>query len=181
MRAELEVLVLPYASVEGKSLLHRLIMELRDGAWTEFWGAIAFAKTSGNFPDLLDAISSFAGRTGARVTLTFGADVFGNLSKGSDYEAIKELLERLQEHEGARVHLYHERGRTFHPKLYLFADEQQERALLAIGSSNWSEGGLLSNVEANVLIELDLSDSEHKACFDQIVSYFEQYWTEAND
>jgi HKD family nuclease len=58
--------------------------------------------------------------------------------------------------------LYHDkkRSRTFHPKIYLFSNVPNNNALLIIGSSNWSAGGFHDNIEANVIIELDLKDAE---------------------
>ncbi|MFW9973207.1 MAG: hypothetical protein ACFFDF_23690, partial [Candidatus Odinarchaeota archaeon] len=41
-------------------------------------------------------------------------------------------------------------------KLYLFSNEEKSRALLILGSSNWSKGGLVTNVEANILVNFDL-------------------------
>lgn len=154
--------------------------ELREGGWSEFRGAIAFASASGNFPDLIDAIHDFALENGRRVTLTFGADVFGKQGRGSDYGAIRLILEQLQDRENVGVHLYHERGRTFHPKLYLFANREEQRAVLFVGSSNWSEGGFIRNVEANVVVRLDLTDPEQAACLDQLEDHFDRYWTETD-
>jgi HKD family nuclease len=94
--------------------------------------------------------------------------------EGSDYDAIRTLLEELSEFPNARMSLYNERSRTFHPKFYLFASERT--ALLIIGSSNWSHGGLENNVEANVLLHLDFSDAEQKAAYDEAAAVFETYW-----
>jgi hypothetical protein len=91
-----ELLILPYASAAGRSLLQVLIEELRQGTWSRFQAAVAFAKASGNFPDLLDALRAFA-EAGGRVELTFGADIFSGESRGSDLEAIEELVESLDE------------------------------------------------------------------------------------
>ena len=106
--------------------------------------------------------------------------MFGKQGRGSDYGAIRLILEQLQDRENVELHLYHERGRTFHPKLYLFANREDERALLFVGSSNWSEGGFVRNVEANVVVSLDLTDPEHAACFNQLEVYFDRYWTETD-
>lgn len=52
----------PYASVEGSSLRRVLVGELTGGRWKRFRAAVAFAKASGNTPDLLDALGQFASR-----------------------------------------------------------------------------------------------------------------------
>jgi len=105
--------------------------------------------------------------------MTFGANMFSG-EEGSDYDAVKTLLEELREFPNARIFLYNERARTFHPKFFLFASERA--ALLIIGSSNWSHGGLENNVEANVLLHMDFSDAEHKAAYDEATKMFETYW-----
>jgi HKD family nuclease len=177
MLTDVELFIFPYDALDGsRSLLHLLIEELRNDDWTHFHAAVAFAKTSGNFPDLLDALVSFAAK-GNRIDLTFGADRFSGESKGSDYDAIEEVLSELNQQATANVYLYHEVGRTFHPKVYLFSNTDLQRALVFIGSANWSEGGFGQNVEANVLLRLDLSKADHKACFDKIRIHFDQHWT----
>ena len=106
--------------------------------------------------------------------MTFGANTFSGGDEGSDYEAIKTLLNELREFPTVRICLYNESARTFHPKLYLFADKKA--ALLILGSSNWSHGGLEANVEMNVLLHLDFRDPEQRTAYDQTVAVFETYW-----
>jgi HKD family nuclease len=177
MYADIELFVFPYDALDGRrTLLRLLIDELGNDNWNHFQAAVAFAKGSGNFPDLLNALANFAAK-GRKIDITFGADSFSGESKGSDYEAIEEVLTRLKGLPTANVYLYHEKGRTFHPKVYLFSNVGTQRALVFIGSANWSEGGFGQNVEANVLLRLDLSKADHKACFDKIRTHFDQHWT----
>jgi hypothetical protein len=123
MRADVEFIVLPYDAAEGRSILHLLLEQLSSNAWTEFRSAVAFAKASGNFDQLLAALLGFVKR-GGHLSMTFGADVFAGNIKGSDYNAIEELLQTIKGHPNARLHLYHEGDlvepariaqRTFHP------------------------------------------------------------------
>lgn len=177
MYTDVELFVFPYDALNGsRSLLHLLIDELGKDDWSHFQAAVAFAKSSGNFPALLDALLTFAAK-GKMIDITFGADRFSGESKGSDYEAVEEVLAKLKDQPTANVYLYHEVGRTFHPKVYLFSNTSTQRALVFIGSANWSEGGFGQNVEANVLLRLDLSKADHKACFDKIRTHFDQHWT----
>jgi hypothetical protein len=70
MQVDAEILVLPYAGEHQKTVLHLLINELMTGKWRVFSAAVAFAKTSGNYPDLLKALVDFekaAGTERARV------------------------------------------------------------------------------------------------------------------
>ncbi|MFN0022255.1 MAG: phospholipase D-like domain-containing protein [Pirellulaceae bacterium] len=176
MLADIELLISPYAS-EKRSLLHVLISELRKPDWDHFQAAVAFAKSSGNKLELFDSMKEFAQR-GGRIDLTFGADRFSGDGSGSEYLAVQEVLARLGEERSVNVFLYHECGRTFHPKIYLFSNEADNRALVIVGSSNWTNGGFHNNVEANVVLRLNLRTSAHRRCFDEIRTCFQKYWVE---
>jgi HKD family nuclease len=178
MKTNTEILLLPYDSASGTSLLHRLIAELESGNWISFRAAIAFAKSSGNYQELVSALVKFA-KNGGGIELTFGADTFGANTKGSDMEAVEVLVNELHEYPSARVFAYHEQGRTFHPKIYLFDNLQTKKALVVVGSSNWSYGGLINNIEANVLVHLDLSTLEHLEAFERLTKCFTAYWSES--
>lgn len=156
MLAEIEFLIFPYAS-EKRSLLHVLISEFGKPDWQHFQAAVAFAKSSGNKAELFDAMKGFS-RRGGRIDLTFGADRFSGDGSGSEYVALQDVLVALGEEASVNVYLYHEPGRTFHPKLYLFSDEAEHRALVIVGSSNWTGGGFHNNVEANILLRLNLQN-----------------------
>lgn len=175
MQADVEVLILPYVVGNEGSLPDRLIRELQSGEWTSFRVAVAFAKTEGNHVPLLDAIYSFAA-AGNLVELTFGADRFSGETPGTELEAIRVLVDKLASQTTARIFLYHERGRTFHPKVYLLADEARGRALLIVGSSNWTSGGMFTNIEANVVVHLDLNNPQHRVCYEQVRNCFTSYW-----
>ena len=175
MKAEL--LLFPYDAAESKSLFHRLIAELSSGGWARLRVAVAFARVSGNSNELVDALVNFAS-SGKTVSLTFGADTFG-ADSGSDLQAIGQLVSRFEPYPTAMVHLYHELGRTFHPKIYLFDHAANEKALLIVGSSNWSYGGLAGNVEGNLLLHLSLEIEEDRGIYDRMVHCFDNYWTES--
>lgn len=177
MKAEVEILLLPYDSADGRSLLHRLIAEADGGNWTRMMAAVAFARVSGNYLELVRSLRSFAER-GGDVSLTFGADSFGADTKGSDFDAVRQILDELDPLPTVRVFLYREPRRTFHPKIYLFDSLERRKALLILGSSNWSHGGLVDNVEANAIIHFDLDDPEHGKTHARLVECFEMYWSE---
>jgi len=139
--------------------------------------AVAFARVSGNSGELLDALVNFAS-SGGTVSLTFGADTFGRDS-GSDLQAIEQLVGRLEPYPNATVYLYHESGRTFHPKIYLLDHEVNEEALIIVGSSNWSYGGLADNIEANILISLSLNVEDERELYGRLEYCFTNYWTES--
>ena len=136
---------------------------------------MAFAKHSANYPDLLQALTDFA-KGGNAVELTFGANTFGAESASSEYEAIDTLLTQLDAMPNARLFLYRERTRTFHPKVYLFDNDKTKLALFVVGSSNWTDGGLRDNVEANIVVELDLTKRDQRKLHGELRSYIESFW-----
>jgi HKD family nuclease len=171
----IEFLVLPYDSLRRTgSLVARLTSELRSTRWDTFEAAVAFAKESGNYAPLLNALVSFVQRGGAAY-LTFGADSFQG-KKGSDFAAIEGLLERLDGLPGAHIFLFRDGNRTFHPKVYLFSNRERRRALLVVGSSNWSTGGLCTNVEANLVVTLDLSSGPARRLHSRVRRILARYW-----
>ena len=172
-----EIIIFPYDAASGDSLFHRLIAELDSGNWARLRVAVAFARVSGNYRELLASLLKFAA-SGRTISLTFGADKFGGNS-GTDRRAIEELVTEFDPFPNARVNLYHEEGRTFHPKIYLFDHETDQRALLILGSSNWSYGGLADNVESSVILHLNLSAEEDRCIFDRLDFCFENYWSES--
>jgi HKD family nuclease len=91
----------------------------------------------------------------------------------TSYEALYALYERL----GELWVFYKHPLQTFHPKIYLFAPSstaQAQRAVVVIGSSNLTAGGLATNFEACWLEELDLRDLRQKSLFDGVSRYLGQ-------
>jgi HKD family nuclease len=58
------------------------------------------------------------------------------------------------------------RSIVFHPKLYLVRGEKMARAI--IGSANLTLGGLNNNIEAGMLLEFDLENSDDKKIVEKI-------------
>lgn len=178
MRADADIIVLPYAAREGDHFLDRLIAELESERWTQFRAAVAFASRTGNVPDLLDALRSFA-QNGRTVSITFYARRYSENNYATDLEAVQGVVDALDGSPDASVHLYVQRDITFHPKIYLFANDDE--ALVFIGSSNWNENAWTRNVEANVALSLDLDDDECRDAYDELIGYFKRFWTGEND
>ena len=65
MNVQADLIFLPYDAESKKTLVDILIDELRSDRWRQFHAAIAFARVSGNYRELLDALIDFAGRGGA--------------------------------------------------------------------------------------------------------------------
>ncbi len=176
MQANVDLLFLPYATANDQSLLHILINQFKTGKWKNFFAAVAFAKQSGNYPDLLQVMKKFA-LDGGSIRITVGADTFGGNAKGTEYVAIENLLQSLEHHGDVKIYLYHEENnRTFHPKIYIFSNDNGAKVI--IGSSNWTSGGFWNNVEANVILDLNFIKDEHLKCYDSLIENFETYWQE---
>lgn len=102
--------------------------------------AVAYAKESAL--SVLD-LESWAARSGRELRLVAGTD-FALTELG--------LLRRLQPHAGSHCRVFHRlSGANFHPKLYVL--DQGERRVAYVGSSNLTQGGLATNIEANVRLE----------------------------
>jgi len=170
--------VLPYASARQRSLAHVLIEELDSGKWTRFRAAVAFAGTSANTKELVASLRSFAAG-GGEIAITFGADAFGEEAQGSEALAVEQLLNDLHAYPTARVFLYHEDGRIFHPKVYLFDSLDRQAALVIVGSSNWTRSGQIENVEANAIVPLNLGRSGDLEQFKELDRCFVEFWSEA--
>ena len=59
----------------------------------------------------------------------------------------------------------------FHPKFYLAS--KGDKGVLIIGSANLTHSGLSRNIEASTILELDLTNEDDKAFFDDILSSVE--------
>ena len=103
--------------------------------------AISYVMQSGSSiirNDLSDLLA-----TGTDVTIVFGDDF-----RLSESAALRSLMDL-----GCRLRLYASESHPgFHPKMWLIDYSDDTRAAI-VGSSNLSRGGLISNAEANVILE----------------------------
>jgi len=87
-----------------------------------------------------DLLSDFSWR--AKVNITIGID-----AGGTSVEGLVNLMDAL-ENRGNIWIFRNANSSTFHPKIYLFRNE--ELADLVIGSGNLTEGGLFTNYEGSI-------------------------------
>lgn len=118
-----------------------------DGDWAVFRAAVAFVKRSG-VKHIAARLAAFA--QSRPVELIAGVD-----HQGTSYEGLRGLQEAVAP-TGRVVAFHNELPHTFHPKVYLF--KSADRAEMAVGSGNLTEGGLYTNYEAGVLVALDLTE-----------------------
>lgn len=160
-----------YVGPGGTERLGDLLVRELGGSWTEFRAAVAYAKMSG-IDHLHTQLEGFATRA-SRVTVTVGID-----QHGTSYEALAWLLDKLGSHGHELYVRYNPRSSagvpspTFHPKVWLFDDGSDARAL--IGSGNLTKGGLFTNYEVGVVRDLSRSDPSDRAELDDIIDYLDE-------
>jgi hypothetical protein len=153
----------------GQPMSEQLGVELRRllerPALRRVWIATAWGKASG-LSRLADVLEAAAIRTGdSRIVL--GADANGATEEG--------LRQAIQLFTDARL-FFDPGSRTFHPKLYMV--EEDNYAAVIVGSGNLTRGGLYTNYEAAVLVEVhDISaDVDGRAFLQSVNAYFEALW-----
>lgn len=127
-----------------KRLLQELRAALDDPRFNRAYLSVAFAR-KGPLLKLRAAIQDFRNR-GGQIEAIFGTDL-----RGTTVEALTEAMAQFD-----RVAVVHSPGRfqaTFHPKVYVFVGA--DRARFIVGSNNVTPGGLETNYETAVLIEVD--------------------------
>ena len=127
---------------------------------------VAWAKRSGLRRAAADlrAIRDRGGKVLAIVGVSEG---------GATQQGLDALMAQTDE-----SHVFHDTGRTFHPKVYL-ADSAVE-ALLLVGSNNFTAGGLAWNYEAAIWCELDLGVDNDRQVRDDVLAYFDRLRADAD-
>lgn len=93
--------------------------------------------------------------------------IFGIDERGTSFQALQFALAYF--HQVYVAHISGVFNPTFHPKIYLFTD--QDKAVAYVGSNNLTVGGTETNLETNIKFELDLPGdaeilSELEGCWD---------------
>ncbi len=119
--------------------------------WQAFEFATAWINHSAAQTILQSARSFLVG--GARIRAVVGLD-FASTS----YDGLRSLLELEGEGGDIETYFFYDENRacTFHPKVYLFHNEEVAR--LFVGSNNMTGGGLATNVEASLEFFGDMCD-----------------------
>jgi hypothetical protein len=103
------------------------------------------------------------------VSLSAGID-----SGGTSAEGLLDLLGALEA--GGNVFIFHNaNSSTFHPKIYLF--KNNEKADVIIGSGNLTEGGLYTNYEASIRLKLDLAQPADRALLASVETALDRWST----
>jgi hypothetical protein len=126
--------------------------------------AVAWVKRAG-VTGIRPALDSFRARDGY-VRGVVGISLGGTSRQG--LVLAREVCDELL--------VFHEPGRTFHPKVYVASGS--DRARTFVGSNNLTGGGLSHNYEAAVVSDLDLGDPTDKAYFDSVMGFIDGLVTE---
>jgi HKD family nuclease len=141
--------------------LNRLLREMP--RFDHVFMLIAFVKRSG-LSRLAEALREFMDAGGC-VGAVVGID-----QQGTSIEGLCLLLKCSNE-----AYIFHNRAfsSTFHPKVYLF-ERSDERAVAIVGSGNLTAGGLYTNYETSLLLELDLNQAQDLEVYESLRSIYEQ-------
>ena len=123
--------------------------------------AVAFMKFSG-YQMIEDALDTCL-ENGGYVNFIVGLDFHT-----TDAKSLQALYSKNQENkfEFSCFSSYNEGAPSFHPKLYLFSNQESNQAI--IGSSNLTRGGLKNNVELNTLLTM----TEKERAWEELVSLY---------
>jgi hypothetical protein len=130
---------------------------VQDDALMNLDVVVAWIKRTG-VNALRPSIDEFRARGGA-----FRA--IAGISQGGTSKQGLTLLNDLAD----EAFVFHHPGRTFHPKVYVASGSG--RGLVFVGSHNFTLGGATRNYEAAILSELDLTQPEDRAFFDDVEAY----------
>jgi len=127
-----------------------------------FYLVVAYVRSSG-VAHLQSSLERFRA-SGGRVKAVVGVD------QNTSVQGLRLLLPLCDE-----VFVFHNRNAesTFHPKIYAF--ERKDRAVVFVGSSNLTGGGLYTNYETNCYFEYDLAIPHESDSFSRFKQMFESY------
>jgi HKD family nuclease len=135
----------PLAIRFGTELLRHVDqVEDIDSFWDTLDIAVAWVRASG-MAYLSERLANFL-QHGGQLSVIVGIDL-----QNTTREGLQALLD-LERYGRCETFVYHnEAGSIFHPKLYLFRNEEEAR--LIVGSNNITESGLYVNVEAGLQVD----------------------------
>lgn len=166
----MEIKVLPqgYSLENHSSVAEVLINSFRDPRYTSFKCLVAFASYGG-----VTAFTRHILDNKHRIRdIKF---IVGIDQQGTSKEALEEILTWEVD-----SYVYHSRSSNiFHPKIYMF--EGQEDYLIIIGSNNFTESGLVKNIECSVIITHHKSNPEDRRILEEIDHHFGNLFLDQDD
>jgi HKD family nuclease len=151
----------PLATRFGTELLRQVDPSV-DPFWDKLDIAVAWVRASG-MAHLSARLADFL-RQGGQLSFIVGIDL-----KNTTREGLAALLD-LEQYGRCESFVYHnEAGSIFHPKLYLFRNEEEAR--LIVGSNNITQAGLYVNVEAGLQVDTDINATVIMQTLDALSSW----------
>jgi len=143
------------ATVYNQTVSCRFGVELNDLLENDYWTyldvGVAWVRRSG-MRHIMPSLTNFLQR-GGKARFVVGVDI-----ENSSKEGLEDLLSQAQYGQiHTFIHHNEHASATFHPKVYLFHNE--EHAKLIVGSNNLTQSGLFTNTEAGLEIDGTISDS----------------------
>lgn len=138
----------------------QIATSLKSNHFDNFTAFVAFTALSG-VNKLLPFLKEAKNK---KITFFVGVD-----NKGTSKQSLEMLLENDIE-----TYIYHQNEEyvTYHPKLFLFEGKVHSRII--IGSTNLTNSGFLSNIEANIQLDYRTeTDRQGKKLLNDIKKYFE--------
>ena len=153
----------PLAVRFGTELLRHVDqVDQLDPYWDSLDIAVAWVRASG-MAYLSERLANFL-RNGGQVSVIVGIDILNTTREG-----LQALLD-LEQYGRCETFVYHnEAAGVFHPKLYLFRNEEEAR--LIVGSNNITQSGLYVNVEAGLQVDTDVDASVVAQALDALSSW----------
>lgn len=147
----------PLAIRFGNELLHHI-----DPVWDQLDIAVAWVRVSGMMY-LMERFANFL-RHGGTLSVIVGIDL-----ENTTREGLQALLD-LEQYGASQTYVYHnEADSIFHPKLYLWRNEEEAR--LIVGSNNITQSGLYINVEAGLQVDVTVDDPVVAQTLDSLSSW----------
>lgn len=166
----MEIKVLPqgYCLESHSSVAEILINSLGDIRYTSFKCLVAFASYGG--------ITAFTPHIqNNKYHLTDIKFIVGIDQQGTSKEALEEILTWE-----VNSYVYHSRSpNIFHPKIYIF--EGIEDYLAIIGSNNFTESGLVKNIECSVVITHHKNNPKDRSILEEIEHHFNNLFLELDE
>lgn len=157
----------PKVKCLGDILRGELILTGED-SFDKFYFVVAYVKKSG-VTLLASALQEFR-QSGGHVKAVVGVSRY---QKNTSVQGLQHLLPLCDE---LYVYANESPTSTFHPKVYIF-EKTNKKAIVFVGSSNLTAGGLYTNYEVNFHSQYDLKEGSQAANFLAVKEMFDYYST----
>lgn len=157
----------PRVQCIGDILRNKLTL-IGEDSFDKFYFIVAYVKKSG-VNQLALSLQDFR-RNGGDVRAVVGVS---RKQRNTSVQGLQYLLPLCDE---LWVYENESPNSTFHPKVYIF-EKTNEKAIVFVGSSNLTAGGLYTNYEVNSCSEYNLKEPQQASNFSAVKQMFDYYST----